>query len=66
MTPALPFITKLSNPSPSFFGAFGLVSPVPTDPAVVPPFKRALKKAGRKEKQGPKLGQHDALLAYLA
>jgi hypothetical protein len=67
-TPALPFITKLSNPSPSVFGAFGLVPPVPSDPAVIPPSpsKRALKKAGRKEKQGPKLGQHDALLAYLA
>ncbi len=68
LTPALPFITKLSNPSPSAFGPFGLVPAVPTDPAVVPPSpsKRALKKAGRKKKQGPKLGQNDALLAYLA
>jgi hypothetical protein len=68
LTPALSFITKLSNPFLSVFGAFGLVPPVPTDPAVVPPSpsKRALTKASRKEKQGPKLGQHDALLAYLA
>ncbi len=68
LTPALPFITKLSNPSPSVFGAFGLVPPVPSDSAVVPPSpsKRALKKAVRKEKQGPKLDQNDALLAYLA
>ncbi len=59
LTPALPFITKLSNPS---LLVFGLVPPVLTDPAVVPPSpsKRALKKVVRKEKQGPKLGQHDA------
>ncbi len=27
LTPALPFITKLSNPPPSVFGAFGIVPP---------------------------------------
>ncbi len=31
LTPALPFITKLSNTPPSVFGTFGLVPPVPAD-----------------------------------
>ncbi len=58
LTPALPFITKLSNPPPSVFGAFGLVPPVPTDPAVVPPLsvQARLEKGEQKRETRAKAG----------